>query len=361
MFQRFGRKLRLTFLAAGALVSLISTADAASICARLQTRLNSATVTIGNTRQVHVYARAIAQQNREILKVRSDIRRYGCSSGSIIVFGGPNAQTCQLLTSTLKRMLANLKILEHKKVDLKTNSMSKSTRRRLLAALEANGCNDVRSETSLKPSLNINFPSSPESNAQPEDYQIHNLGGVADNGNLQTVCVRTCDGGFFPISSNASSASFARDAKVCSMMCPGTQTQLFYHSLSGQEIGEMVSADTGKAYQDEPYAFKYRTPPVGGSKSCGCNFSAYYREMMRRENGKADPSGEAEKYSAISSIKSKLNLRESSPPKEVHKEIPAKSYNPDNKNIRHVGPVFLPNDANGIDLRHPAETAASSK
>ncbi len=104
----------------------------------------------------------------------------------------------------------------------------------------------------------------------------------AQGGNLRTLCVRACDGYFFPISSAATSADFGRDQRTCQMMCPGTQTELFYHSVYGQESEDMVSVSTGLPYTEMPNAFRYRGGDARQS-GCGCNMTAFYKEMQRRE------------------------------------------------------------------------------
>lgn len=340
--------------------------QAATICQKLNARLSSATVTIGNTQSARKYSQAITRQKREMRKVQTDMRRLGCSSGSVIVIGGPRAKNCKLLETTLGRMQANLKTLERQKTQLVSPSLSKSARRRILASLEANGCNGLRdsketvaAERKKPVQLAYNQPSAPETlrqlnDAGPQSYQITSLGGVGERGHLQTVCVRTCDGGFFPISSNATPSNFARDAQVCSMMCPGVSTQLFYHSVTSQESSQMVSTLNGTPYEEMPFAFKYRNASAGASKSCSCNFSAYYREMLRREDGQAIAKVEKPDQSAIIDLREKSNLRASLPAESGAILMTARPYDPDAANIRKVGPAFLP-EKSSLDLAHPAE------
>ena len=345
-------------------------ADAASLCERLRGRLNSAVETIGNTSQVRSYQRAISQQNKEILKVRSDLRSYGCSSGSIVVFGGSNSQACDTLNQSLDRMLDNLNSLKDHQDNLSTKSLSENSRRKILAAIDANGCNDVNDgpssrDRSAAPTINANYGPDDNAVANSENYQIRNLGGAAESGTLQTVCVRTCDGGFFPISSNASPTNFARDAKVCSMMCPGMETQLFYHDVGSQESSEMVSATDGKSYQDHPFSYKYRQSPAGGSKACGCNLPAYYQEMIRRESGNIAPDSKPQKYSAITSLDSSVlendpmvnglgELRKTAAKPPVSHLPTARPYDPSKQHVRQVGPSFVPAEEKSIHFQAQA-------
>jgi hypothetical protein len=84
-------------------------------------------------------------------------------------------------------------------------------------------------------------------------------------GTYRTLCVRLCDGFYFPISSVATQSSFARDADTCSASC-GTEARLFYHPNAGGDVDSMVDL-TGLAYSALPNAFKYRQSLV---PSCRC-------------------------------------------------------------------------------------------
>ncbi len=91
-------------------------------------------------------------------------------------------------------------------------------------------------------------------------------GEFAAGGTYRTLCVRTCDGYFFPVSFQASRGRLKTDANVCSALCPGTETRLFYHG-AGQEAEHSVAADNGEQITKLPNAFLYRTKVVQG---CAC-------------------------------------------------------------------------------------------
>ena len=56
--------------------------------------------------------------------------------------------------------------------------------------------------------------------------------GVADlpsvGGEFHTICVRTCDGYFFPMSNSASRAISNATRTIANSSCPGTEMQVFY-------------------------------------------------------------------------------------------------------------------------------------
>lgn len=86
------------------------------------------------------------------------------------------------------------------------------------------------------------------------------------SGNYRTLCVRTCDGYYFPISFQASRGRLRTDTNVCSALCPGTETRLYYHG-AGQEAEQAIAADSGEPITRLPNAFVYRTKVVPG---CAC-------------------------------------------------------------------------------------------
>ena len=73
----------------------------------------------------------------------------------------------------------------------------------------------------------------------------------------RTLCVRVCDGYYFPISNGTRRSRYAIDAAVCqSMYAAEGQAELFVQS-SGADVKRAVSL-SGKRYADQDYAFGYR-------------------------------------------------------------------------------------------------------
>ncbi|MGE3914727.1 MAG: DUF2865 domain-containing protein [Hyphomicrobiaceae bacterium] len=87
---------------------------------------------------------------------------------------------------------------------------------------------------------------------------------VSLSGQFRTVCVRTCDGYYFPISTSVSRRAFNRDANLCRASC-GSEARLFYSSGSTDNAAGMVDL-TGRSYGQMPNAFRYRKALVDGCK-----------------------------------------------------------------------------------------------
>ncbi len=88
----------------------------------------------------------------------------------------------------------------------------------------------------------------------------------AQSGSFRTVCVRTCDGFYFPISYATNSSRFAQDEKTCQRMCPAAEAMLFSYRTTGEDITQATSI-SGQPYTALPNALKYRQE---FNPSCSC-------------------------------------------------------------------------------------------
>jgi hypothetical protein len=101
-------------------------------------------------------------------------------------------------------------------------------------------------------------PYAPEPEDAPGPY-------VQSGGTYRTLCVRLCDGFYFPISNAVPGSSLARDADACAASC-SSEARLFYYANAGGDVEGMVDL-AGMAYVALPNAFRYRKALVEG---CRC-------------------------------------------------------------------------------------------
>lgn len=80
----------------------------------------------------------------------------------------------------------------------------------------------------------------------------------------RTVCVRMCDGFYWPVSFAVTRGRFYRDANICSSSCT-SEAKLFYFPGNGGHIEDAVDL-TGRVYSRLPAAFKYRKVLIHGCK-----------------------------------------------------------------------------------------------
>ncbi|WP_175544289.1 DUF2865 domain-containing protein [Mesorhizobium sp. YR577] len=202
------------------------------------------------------------------------------------------------------------------------------------------------------------------------------------SGQYRTVCVRTCDGYYFPMSFASSKREFARDQQNCQAMCPGAEMQVFFHQSSpvavqevkeGEEAPEitdesadMVSAVNGKPYSEMPAAYLYKRESLPKPEGCSCNAPKNFEVIA----GNPPPSSEATSSTEPSASPSIMPVEppavqethassiqklgpETSTPEET-KPSEAAPLDP-NRRVRVVGPVFLPDPEGAINLRAPAQ------
>lgn len=81
----------------------------------------------------------------------------------------------------------------------------------------------------------------------------------------KTMCVRLCDGAYFPISFATTRNNFAKDEAQCAARC-GSPARLFAFPNPGGKP-EAMRDRSGHSYVSLPTAFQYRHGPVAG---CSC-------------------------------------------------------------------------------------------
>lgn len=99
----------------------------------------------------------------------------------------------------------------------------------------------------------------------------------------RTLCVRTCDGYYFPISFSTLPSRFASDAAQCKERC-AAPAELFVYRNPGEAPEQMVSSDGQQAYNDTPNAWKYRKEFI---KGCSCKAEEYSEEEIAKATDKA--------------------------------------------------------------------------
>jgi len=122
-------------------------------------------------------------------------------------------------------------------------------------------------------------------------------------GTYRTLCVRLCDGFYFPISYSTRRERFAGDAKHCEKRCPG-RSRLFVHRNPGEDVDKMVALD-GHHYSSLPTAFLHRTQYV---KDCTCGALPWEEDALARHRAYAEaaksktaakaPAAQSERYAA---------------------------------------------------------------
>jgi hypothetical protein len=145
-------------------------------------------------------------------------------------------------------------------------------RDRVEAALDANNCSaaDDRVYDEREPDT-AGSQSYEVLGKEPEPVEPEMSTAPIYGGRYQTLCVRACDGYYFPLSYETGAENFSRDQAQCQSQCPGAK--LYYQPTDNPNPERMTSL-AGEDYKDMPNAFKFRKVGANGTPQCGCQRSA---------------------------------------------------------------------------------------
>jgi uncharacterized protein DUF2865 len=248
------------------------------ICPRLEAQL--ATIDRGGggdpakDDQIRRYQDAASKQQGELDRVTAQAKRMGCdSSGFFSLFSGQSAQ-CGPVNNQIQQMRGNLDQITNSLERLRGGGPGGSSdrdnqRRSVLLALAQNNCgpqyaNAARGSGSFLDNLFGNNNNNNNNSNNPVGAPLPDTGPQA--GTYRTVCVRTCDGFYFPISFATVPSRFADDEKTCKNLCPASDATLFSYRNPGEDMNSAVSIG-GQPYSSSPNAFRYRTE---FNPSCSC-------------------------------------------------------------------------------------------
>jgi hypothetical protein len=205
---------------------------------------------------------AVNRQQFEVDRLVAQGRRSGCeSSGFFSIFSNPPPQ-CGALNRQIGQQRNNLERMQNDLEQLQGGTVERAAQRQsLLIALGDNGCGPQYRSAALQGQQGGFF-----------DRLFGGNGGISQapsgpmGGTYRTICVRTCDGYYFPISFATSPERFREDEQTCQRMCPAAEVSLYTYHNPGEEVTQAVSLN-GRLYTELPTAFQYRQ---AYSRTCSC-------------------------------------------------------------------------------------------
>lgn len=207
------------------------------------------------------YEQAFREQAAVLNRTERQAQRAGCFGGGFLFFQARPEPICRTLVPKLRQMEANLNKLDRLRRRGGGDMADRRRARALQAMYRDQGCDGSRR-------LEARRDFDQEQAFEPEMYER--------GGTFRTLCVRTCDGYYFPVSFSTTRSQFATDAQTCQSMCPGAKAELYYYSNPGSGPEEMVSI-SGEPYRDLSTAFQYRT---SFNPSCTCNSASSNQYAM---------------------------------------------------------------------------------
>jgi Protein of unknown function (DUF2865) len=310
--------------------------------------------------QIRRYQDAATKQQAELDRVTSQAKRMGCdSSGFFSLFNGQSAQ-CGPVNNQIQQMRGNLDQITSSLERLRSGGLGgadrENQRRSVLTALAQNNCGPQYAAAARGSG---NFLDNLFNNSStPTPPPGADLG--PQSGTFRTVCVRTCDGGYFPISFATVPARFPDDEKTCKALCPATEASLYAYRNPGEDINQAVSIN-GQPYTQSPNAFRFRQEfnPSCACKAAGQTWSDALKSVddkaaaeqqgdiiVTEESAKKMARPPAPKAPSTTGKKGAPSTAAASPPPapaaETAPPAPVSTDAAGDKPIRSVGPTFIP-------------------
>lgn len=167
----------------------------------------------------------------EIGRLQAYYRTLSCEGGKFLFFDTRPPQ-CGAVEQRIRALQAGYGA---------DNGEVAAARRRQITAAMASACADV----------------------QP----IEGEAGIAQTarGGARVICVKTCDGSFFPMNNLPDGRAGADE--LCQALCPGTEAVAYSMPYGDEALRSAATIKGNRAYAALPNAFKFRT---GFAPSCSC-------------------------------------------------------------------------------------------
>ncbi len=246
------------------------------VCARLEGQLaafDRGTADAVRLDQIKRLEESLNKQQFALDRLNAQSQKSGCEGTGFFLFGGQPPQ-CGPINAQVQQARASLDRTQRDIEQLKNSGGEREGQRRaILVSLAQNDCGQqYRAAVAAQPRGFLDtlfggiFGNNTIINTPNPDGGLFNLPGQTASGAYRTLCVRTCDGYYFPISYSASQAKFLEDEKTCQRQCPAAEVALYSHRNPGEDVNQAMSM-TGQPYTALPTAFAYRKEY---NSSCSC-------------------------------------------------------------------------------------------
>jgi hypothetical protein len=323
------------------------------VCVRLEGQLAAIDRGAGGdparAEQVRRYEEAARRQQAELDTLAAQGRRQGCESGGFFLFSGFQSQQCVDLNRQISRMRGNLDRINIDLQRLQGGDIDRGEQRRsVLMALAQNNCGAQYRTAARTPGF-FDQLLGRDANEPAPSSDLANQG--AQSGSVRTICVRTCDGFYFPISYATNASRFRDDEKTCQRMCPAAEVMLFSYPTEGGDVGNATTIN-GQTYSSLPNAFKYRQE---FNSACSCKRAGQSWADALGKDEAVDPSDivvtedRAKQLSQPPAQKGQKGRQQpaaapaqAAPPAAEPPPAAAAETDPSKRGIRSVGPPFIP-------------------
>jgi hypothetical protein len=235
-------------------------------CARLQQAIAARRGSSGSQA-------AVERQRAELGRTRAYAGSLGCSNRKFLFFGSEPPPQCGEVTAQISRMEANLADLQARagggagdlvaRYNAECGHAQPSGPGNVFEALFGGLARLGAPQDQEPPQTDARFE---DRGDQPrQSAPSGEKGGVQAHSGSYAVCVRTCDGSFFPVSYSGAGSRADSLEDVCRALCPNADMALYSFPFGGT-VDEAASP-TGEPYANLPNAAKFEK---AYDQSCSC-------------------------------------------------------------------------------------------
>jgi hypothetical protein len=224
----------------------------------------------------------IRQAERERQRAQATLDRGECYETFLFVKSLRNTPTCRAAAGQLEAQRQRLAELDGQRRQI-MGTGERSFQDEIIRELARNGCGQQYVQEARR--RDGNPFGGLFGNDDEGGPRTGNQFGSLPFATYRTVCVRLCDGFYFPVSFSTLPNHFGRDQDICQSRC-AAPVELFYHQNPGTGVEQALSAKTQQPYSQLRTAFRYRKELVQG---CSCKEGEYQSQPGERRADGAGP------------------------------------------------------------------------
>lgn len=303
------------------------------ICVRLEAQLAAIDRGQGDPGRMAQSRRVDDTINRlqaDLDRLVAQHRRLGCQNNGFFSIFTSQPPQCSGLNNQIDQARQNLDnaMNEAQRLQAGGTSEQENQRQGVLLALSQNNCGPQYANAGQTRGLFDNILGGGRAMYGGVD--------VSQGGTYTTLCVRTCDGYYYPISFATNPSRFADDEATCRATCPNADVAL-YTRRTNEDIRTATSI-SGRPYTELPNAFRYRQQ---FDAACSCRKAGQsWAEALGQTRDTSVQRGDIvvtdEKAKALSQPKQAPRPSQPGAPAQAGQPEPA---NPPASAIRSVGPA----------------------
>jgi Protein of unknown function (DUF2865) len=242
-----------------------------NICLQLEQRLVAETQGSGQNREQLPRIEAdLRQTERSLNTAQIQLDRADCWDQFLFSRTLRRTPRCVQLNSEVETMRRRLAELDGQRRQI-LGTRDRSYQDDIIRELARNGCGPQYAQEARRRDAASNPFSGLWSDEGDAPRGPGNQFGNLPFATYRTLCVRLCDGYYFPVSFSTLPNHFQRDAEVCQSRC-AAPAELFYHQNPGGAVEQAISVASQQPYTSLKSAWRYRKEFVQG---CSCKEAEY--------------------------------------------------------------------------------------